>query len=200
MVPFKILLGGLNSTGKTDLLNAAVTLNNNVKVCDGSTEFMSWLGLNQGDYELLEQLPSCYKDRELEKMLNNLVDRVDNSSECKVWIFAGHFGRIKGDEVKPAIGDWISLFGLIILLTASPEVLVKRILMDDVSGKRNRLAMINLINSSVDKCGVIKRLLIQTERIVEQAAEFYGVPLLKIDSSDLNSTRLATQILNYVRA
>ena len=200
MAPFKILLGGLSSSGKTELLNAIVSLSEDVKICHGSMEFMNWLGLKQGDYELLERISSGYKDIELERMINHLVGRADRGSICRVWMFSGHFGRIKDDKIQPAIGSWISFFGLLVLLTASPEVLVERILSDDISGKRSRSTMINLINSSADRYGAIKRLLIQTERIAEQAAEFYRVPLLKMDSSMLSSMQLAAQLLNHIRA
>jgi len=199
MRSFKIFLGGFNSTGKTALLNALVSVHSRVTVCHGSKEFMSWLGLKQDDYESLEHLPEDYKDRELSKMIQCLISEVDKNSNCDIWIFAGHFGRIKESEAILAVGDWMLNFNLITLLTADPQILIKRTMNDFFSGTRKRDRLMELINSSSNQLEVFARLVKQTEQISEQLSSRYGIPLLKLNSSEFNPSQLATQLLYHVR-
>ena len=61
----KVFLGGINSSGKTSLLNALKVACSSISVCHGSAVFMEWLGIEQGDYRSLIELPEEYKNKEL---------------------------------------------------------------------------------------------------------------------------------------
>lgn len=194
MESFKIFLGGFNSTGKTTLIDVLKILDYNIDVCYGSKEFFKWLGLKEGDYNSLEQLSSDYKDFELGKMVSFLIKEINQ----KIWIFTGHFGRINNLTINPAVGNWISNFNLIVLLTANADTLVCRIKNDFDLGIRNREKLKKLIDSSSNSVEIFNKFLKQTERISENLSFKYKIPLIKLNSSEHNSLQLAEQLLAYI--
>lgn len=198
MEPYKIFLGGVNSTGKTTLINVLATANRNINVCYGSKEFFKWLRLKEGDYNSLENLSDEYKDLELSKMIPFLVKEVEYMTGT-IWIFAGHFGRINNSTIMPAVGNWISNFDLIVLLTADPQTIIKRIKEDFNSGARKRDKLLGMIESSSNPLKIFTELLKQTEQISKKISSKYGVPLLKLNSSKHNPIQLSKQILNHIR-
>ncbi|MEK7163042.1 MAG: AAA family ATPase [Patescibacteria group bacterium] len=199
MESFKIFLGGINSSGKTSLLDALVFNNCGVDVCYGSKEFINWLGLKQGDYESLEQLQDDYKNQELSKMVQFLINQINNNINHDKWIFSGHLGRIKETNIVSAIGNWISNFNLIVLLTAEPEILINRIKHDFAFGIRKRDKLMELIDLSKDPIEIFSEFVKQTEKIAEQIASIYEIPLLKLNSSEFDPSQLSIKLLNYIR-
>jgi len=198
MGPFKIFLGGLNSTGKTILINTLIANNCSADVCRGSEEFFKWLKIENGNYDILESLSDEVKDLELSKMIAFLIKEVASKSNAKIWIFSGHFGRISGASVTPAVGSWVSEFDLIVLLKADSKILVQRVISDFQTGRRRRNKLLGLIDTHSNPEEIFSKLLIQTEMISEQLSKKFKTPLLKLDSTQCSPTKLISQIYNYI--
>lgn len=195
MGSLKVFLGGLNSTGKTELLKSLSIQNHGIITCQGSKEFFKWLKLDQGDYESLEKLSDDYKNQELGKMIPHLVGETNMNFRCKMWVFAGHFGRINNDKVISAIGDWISHFDLIVILSADPKILIRRTINDFIKNGRRRNIFMEIIEKNRNPETILKRLAHQSEKISEQISLKYDIPLIKLNGSCLGPKQLAEQLL-----
>ena len=171
-----------------------------IVVYDGSKFFFDWLGIKKGDYQSLEALPEDYKAYQLEMMIQSLITEAETKSVYSSLIFSGHFCRIQTTGVTPAVGDWISNFDLIVLLKTNPEVLLKRIQGDHHSGTKKRNALMNLIALHDDRLRYVTKLLNETEETAKRVSKKYNIPLLSIDSGLQKPTKIASQIIQQIKA
>lgn len=197
----KIFLGGFNCSGKSTLADHLALSNPSIVICRGSQEFFKWLGLTQGDYAALEHLPPTYKDVELDKMISSLIHAAENDG-VRYWLFTGHFGRINGAHLIPAMGKWVSKFDILILLTATQEDVLTRVRArkDAMSNsKKERRIILDLLNENINSMETMASLIQETEDVAETTAKEHNLPLLKLDSSKLNPSQLVTSVLTHLR-
>ncbi|MFB6212318.1 MAG: hypothetical protein ABEI53_00660 [Candidatus Magasanikbacteria bacterium] len=101
---------------------------------------MDWLGIQQGEYKKLQNLSKEYKNRELKRMMNEVL--TDPPASNETLLFDAHLLRIHKGNISKAYSSWIGGFDGIILIKSPSEEAVERIL-KDIDQKRKTKQLIS---------------------------------------------------------
>lgn len=167
-------VGGLSGTGKTALLKVMHELYPNFfDVISGSSYFMSWLGLAEGDYASLQTLPIDYKNHELGKMMRSVIH---NSRKSGIVLFDGHYLRIHDGLVTTAVGDWIAHVDGIIHINAPISDMIERL---GRESERPR-AIFPRMASDEEKCELLQKWSRLSQEEASKFSNYYGLPLITL--------------------
>ena len=175
-------VGGISGTGKSTLLEALLKTGDKSKIISGSKYFMQWLGLKVDNYELLQSLPYDFKNKELDKMIRYLIS--DQNFKNKSVVINAHYLRIINGEITNVIGDWVSLFNGLFIITSDPEIILERLNYDETSIGRNR----NIFQSGISKEEKIKFLRqcqTMTIKFVQELSMKFNIPYFIIKNNSL---------------
>lgn len=121
-------MAGVNGVGKT-LLAHAISAHEalDIQILKGSELFMSYLGIKPRHYEELRALPHDEAMKALSQMMRGILDTYVEQA----FIFDSHFRNLVRGKTKDVVGPWIQEFDILVLVTAPPEVVFKRIMADE---------------------------------------------------------------------
>ncbi len=167
-----VFLGGVNGVGKTSIAREFVK-EPSVHVLDGSAKLMEWLGVTNGDYDKLRGLPEKMK----EKALTDLFYTLAKESDRETTIVTGHYVKVLDGKITTSYGPWYQYCSTLALVVGNSELIVHRILCDDVSKKRtNRSLFGNKQTSLREQIDFIENAQIMSTKVMTKAARTFGVP------------------------
>lgn len=169
-------IGGVNGVGKTTLLENVDSLHLGFNIVKGSDRFMKWLGLQAGDYTSLRNLPNDYKNTQFAEMIDHLVYK-QHETDVSLLLDA-HYLLCKRGEVIDTTGPWFARMDVLIVLTADPSVIHRRILEDP---KDRDVFPPNI--STDEQISLITLYQGKTLAKVKELSEQHGIPYFEIDNS-----------------
>lgn len=185
----KYFAGGINGVGKSHFLRTLKDLKPDYELIDGSNEFIKWLGFD-GDYERLRHLIPEIRNAKYAEFINQTL----NKSIAETLIYMGHYIVLVRGEIIHVVRDWLARFDGIVLMTASPEVILQRVEHD--AHDRDR-ALFKENTSKDDKIKVLKDYQLKEHVAFLELAETFGIPKLLIDNSGANAENNVFQFLDF---
>lgn len=176
-------IGGVNGSGKTTLLKEITEKHSQFQIIKGSSVFMTWLGIEQGDYESLRALPDNYKRQEFDKMMEELLS--NPTTDEKTLLIDAHYFHYKRGEMLDTTGGWISMIDALFVVTGDTDVVFNRILQDEK--KRDLFPTGSDIDS---QRSLLTKYLDGTIALAKKLSDRHNVPLFILDNKqgDMNST------------
>ena len=175
--------------GKSHFLKKLKDIKPDYELIDGSKEFLGWLGFGD-DYERLRKLIPEIRDAKLAEFISQTL----NKSEAETLVYIGHYIVLIRGEIIHIVRDWLSRFDGIILMTASPEVILQRI--DADAHDRDR-ALFKENTSRDDQIKVLKDYQLKEHIAFLDLADRYGIPKLLIDNTDANADNNVFEFLEF---
>ncbi len=190
-----LFLGGVNGVGKTSIAQA-LRKRLSVRVLDGSSELMKWLGIADGDYVKLRILPKKVKER----ALTDLFCALSKESGVETTIVTAHYVKVFNGKIAPSYGLWYSYCRVLILLIGNPESIVRRILYDELINKRiNRSLFSNEQRSLREKIDFIKRAQLMSTEVMLKASESFRIPSHHIENIDGMPQKAPEQLAQIIK-
>lgn len=176
-------IGGVNGVGKSTFLKELTEREPQFKILKGSSAFMSWLGLEQGDYEGLRALPDDYKRQEFDKMMVQVL--TEPSVDGKILLVDAHYFHYKRGEMLDTTGDWMSMMNALFVVTANCEDVFRRVSEDE---KERDLFPIG--SDEENQRQMLNSYLEGTINLAKQLSEAHDVPLVILENrqDDMEST------------
>ena len=182
-------MGGINGVGKSHFLKTLKDVKPDYELIDGSTEFIKWLGFGE-DYEKLRRLMPEIRDSRLSEFINQTL----NKSEAETLVYIGHYIVLVRGEIIHVVRDWLARFDGIVLMTASPEVILHRVNSD--AHERDR-ALFKEGTSNEDAIKTLKDYQLKEHVAFLELAETFGIPKLLINNTEGNSESVVYQFLDF---
>lgn len=181
--PKAYFIGGVNGVGKTTFLTEVSIRYPKFRVIKGSSAFMEWLGIAQGDYKSLRALPDEYKRVEFDKMMNDLLSKP--TEDGKILLIDAHYFHYKHGKMIDTTGDWMSMLDALFVITGRTDEVFKRVSEDNKD--RDLFPDDTLPEEQRELLGVYLERTIQKAREVSKK---YGVPLFILENvqGDLEET------------
>lgn len=186
-------VGGVNGVGKSSFLRELSFRYPRFELFRGSEKFMEWLGLKPGDYQKLRSLSDAYKDTELNKMMRQVLQK--GGPEGKTLIVDAHYLNYKEGNVVDATGEWMVILDALFVVSASPQIILKRLENDEKVG-RDRNLLPNGV-SRIEKIRLIDKFLKLTLKKAQEISQRYQIPYFVIDNNDNDLTRAVNEFLRY---
>lgn len=176
-------VGGVNGVGKTTVLKEITEKHSQFQIIKGSSVFMTWLGIEQGDYESLRALPDDYKRREFDKMMEDLLS--EQPMDGKTLLIDAHYFHYKRGEMLDTTGEWISMIDALFVVTGDTDAVLSRVLEDK---KERDLFPIN--SEKETQRLMLAEYLEGTLNLARQLSDRHNVPLYVLDNKqgDMAST------------
>lgn len=170
----KYFIGGINGVGKSHFLRKLKEEKPDYEMVDGARDFMKWLGFDN-DYEKLRNLHPDIRDSRLSEFISQTL----NNSQAETLMYAGHLLVLIRGEIAIATREWLARFDGIVLLTASPEVILNRISHDE----RDR-ALFKENTPREEAIKILKDYNLKENVEFLRLADRYGLPSLLINNTD----------------
>jgi len=183
----KYFIGGINGVGKSHFLKKLKEEKPDYEMVDGARDFMKWLGFDN-DYEKLRNLHPDIRD----SRLSEFISRILNNSQAETLMYAGHFLVLIRGEITYATREWMARFDGIVLLTASPEVVLKRI----AEESRDR-ALFKQGTTTEDAIKILKDYNLKENVEFLRLADKHGLPKLLINNTDGIVGNTVSQFLDF---
>lgn len=176
-------IGGVNGVGKSTFLKELTEREPQFRILKGSSAFMDWLGIEQGDYNSLRALPDDHKRQEFDKMMEKVP--TEPSADGKILLVDAHYFHYKRGEMLDTTGNWISMIDALFVVTADPEDVFKRVSEDE---KERDLFPIDSDEDTQRQ--MLDKYLEGTINLARQLSETHGVPFIVLENKqdDIDST------------
>lgn len=187
-------IGGISGSGKSAVLKNLEKLNQRFQIIHGSEYFMKWLGLKTKDYNKLQSLPHDFKNKELNKMMQYLINNY--SLEDKSILISAHYLRIIKGEISDAVGDWISLFDGLFFIDAEPKIILERLENNFLLTGRYR----NIFPQNISKRRKLDLLYTYQAKTLEKVKKLskkFNIPFFVI-KNNLSLKEASDQLVNYL--
>lgn len=186
-------IGGINGSGKTTLLTEASHKLPDCEVVKGSALFMEWLGIEPDNYAKLISMPNDYKDKEMVKMVNWIVN---GRTRIKPNIlFDAHFLNFNHGVLTEVTGAWISQMNIYFVITAPCDEILTRIENDEKKSGRKR----PMFNKAMDRNAKIDTLQLYQKMTVDRAHKLgalYDKKVYEILNKNGDLTSAANTFIN----
>lgn len=172
-------IGGVNGVGKSTFLKELTESNPEFAILKGSSAFMDWLGIEQGDYDSLRALPDDHKRQEFDKMMKKVL--TEPSSEGKVLLVDAHYFHYKRGEMLDTTGDWIAMMNALFVVTADSNEVFTRVSEDE---KERDLFPVDADEDRQRQ--MLDQYLEGTINLARQLSETHKVPLVVLENKQDN--------------
>lgn len=178
-----IFITGINGVGKTSVTDALKKELVNIEVVHSSSEYMSFLGIDKGNYNALRSITEKQHRKALRDFINQLIER----NKKKTLIIDGHLIVFdQGNSPIIKISDWIKHFDMIILLQTEPYITYNRVKKDQESNIRTRTYELGADPEIVRQ--IIQKRQNMTENIATRASEWFNIPIYIVHNNNLKRT------------
>ena len=189
IIRMKYFIGGINGSGKSNFITNLKDVRPNYETVDGSKDFMKWLGFD-GDYDRLRKLMPEIRDSKLAEFISQTL----NKSEAETLVYVGHYIVLVKGEIINVTRDWLARFDGIVLITARPEVILKRI--NDDAHDRDR-ALFKEGTTDQEAMKILKDYQLKEHVAFLDLADRYGIPGLVMDNSESVVANVVFKFLEF---
>lgn len=182
-------VGGVNGVGKSTFLKELTQQEPQFKILKGSSAFMDWLGIEQGDYDSLRALPDDHKRQEFDKMMEKVLS--EPLDDGKILLVDAHYFHYKRGKMVDTTGDWISMIDALFVVTADSGNVFKRVSEDE---KERDLFPVGSDENTQRQ--MLDRYLEGTISLAKQLAEIHGVPLVVLENRQDNIKSTVKEFLD----
>jgi adenylate kinase len=186
-----ILVGGVNGVGKSTILRRVAQLDGRFEVVHYTSALMQQMGLAPGDYDDLRRFTQAQRTQATVELMKNLTSR----QTSKFRLIDGHYLTLVWGEVTNISGPWVASLDALILITAAPEVVWRRISSDEYVRDRELFAV---DSNQTDRRTQLTSYITQTEAEFDKLVLTYQKPHFRLDHSTDDVDRAAEQIINFI--
>ena len=183
----RYFVGGINGVGKSYFLKKLRELKPDYEMVDGAKAFIEWLGFDN-DSEKLRHLHPDIRDSRMAEFISHTL----NNNQSETVMYAGHLLVLIRGEVVYATQEWLARFDGIVLITASPEVILERIANDP----RDR-ALFKESTSRDDSIEILKGYNLKENVEFLRLSDKYGLPKILINNTDGVVDNTVSQFLDF---
>lgn len=190
-----IFVGGINGVGKSSIIQELAKIPS-VKVLDGATTLMKYLGIPTGDYEQLQELPESLTDKAIEKLFRDLS--LERSQ--KNIVVTGHYVKVLRGRLSPSYGPWYQYCTALVLVLSNPQSILNRVLRDETSRIRvERNLFGEKHHSPQAKIRFLEAAQLISAEIIERAAKNSQKPYFYIQNMDGQLQTAVEQLVDILR-
>lgn len=174
-------IGGINGVGKTSITNSLAGRCSKIKVLSGTEELMERLGIEKGGYEQLRRIP---EEEKSEAFAELFLDLKKSYQRNDIVLVTGHYVKILNGRITPSFGPWYGVCTAAILVASEPNMILKRILRDELEGSRADRGLFKTDSSMEEKVRCLNNAQILSSKILTCAKREYKIPGFRIENPE----------------
>jgi adenylate kinase len=189
-----VLFAGPNGVGKSTVIRALTERMPHSEHLAGSATLMRWCGVDS--YAGLAALSDEFKARKACEGMEQLLTQLD-SEPGPVILIDAHMLYFNRGQVSSCTHDWMRRVGAVVSVTASPSVVMRRIVADELAGRRKRHMFTPGISDDARMRELRRFLRMARDHSLATATE-WDLPALVVTNSTSSPDRAAAEIAAFL--